>query len=304
MQDISILDPKLLVIGEQVAAFENFIDLLCMNSNGDLVIVELKRAKTPREVTAQAIEYASWAKDLEAEDIENIAAKHLKGITLRAAFSAKFKNQKFPEVINERHAMRIVASEVDESTERIIRYLSENSIDINAVQFQFFKADNRQLLVRTFTVDPEQAEINVSRRPGKRTAATREALAKDASDAGVGNLYERFRQTLGQYNFKDYPMKDSLSFYGNWEGKQKSFWRIMPSESSAEKGLRYFVYSKRLSDFLHMSEDNLLAYLPANPEPLEPWTGEKGYAGYIRSEEEINKIGELLKDRMKMAPSA
>ncbi len=43
-RDISILDPALLVIGQQVGtAFGKFIDLLCMDSDGGLVIVELKR---------------------------------------------------------------------------------------------------------------------------------------------------------------------------------------------------------------------------------------------------------------------
>jgi RecB family endonuclease NucS len=36
------------------------IDLLCINGDGDIVIVELKRDKTPREITAQALDYASW----------------------------------------------------------------------------------------------------------------------------------------------------------------------------------------------------------------------------------------------------
>ncbi len=56
-KDISILAPDLLVIGEQVqTGYGGVIDLLCMDSKGDLVIVELKRAKTPREVTAQVLD--------------------------------------------------------------------------------------------------------------------------------------------------------------------------------------------------------------------------------------------------------
>jgi RecB family endonuclease NucS len=52
--DISLISDKLLVIGRQVAtSFGGFIDLLCINDIGDLVIVELKRDKTPREITAQ-----------------------------------------------------------------------------------------------------------------------------------------------------------------------------------------------------------------------------------------------------------
>src|SRR5262245_50377565 len=63
--DISILDEALLVIGRQVETdFGGLIDLLCVDGNGDLVIVELKRDKTPREITAQALDYASWVVNL------------------------------------------------------------------------------------------------------------------------------------------------------------------------------------------------------------------------------------------------
>jgi RecB family endonuclease NucS len=55
-RDISILDPDLLVIGKQVRTDSGgAIDLLCLDSAGNTVVVELKRGLTPREVTAQAL---------------------------------------------------------------------------------------------------------------------------------------------------------------------------------------------------------------------------------------------------------
>jgi hypothetical protein len=63
-RDISILSDELLVIGRQVeTAFGGLIDLLCIDRTGDLVIVELKRDKTPREITAPTLDYASWVAD-------------------------------------------------------------------------------------------------------------------------------------------------------------------------------------------------------------------------------------------------
>ena len=64
-KDISILDKNLLVIGREVETdYKGFIDLLCIDALGDLVIVELKRDKTPREITAQALDYGSGVVDL------------------------------------------------------------------------------------------------------------------------------------------------------------------------------------------------------------------------------------------------
>ena len=55
-----MLDPDLLVIGRQVpTGFGGTVDLLCLDPTGALVVVELKKGKTPREVTAQALDYAS-----------------------------------------------------------------------------------------------------------------------------------------------------------------------------------------------------------------------------------------------------
>ncbi len=67
-----------MIIGCQVTTFSGGkIDLLCINDTGDLVIVELKRNKTPREVTAQALEYASWVTDFPSDRVRGIADRYL-----------------------------------------------------------------------------------------------------------------------------------------------------------------------------------------------------------------------------------
>ncbi|MCW5977603.1 MAG: DUF91 domain-containing protein [Bryobacteraceae bacterium] len=198
-RDISLLSSDLLVIGEQVATSSGaFIDLLCIDSAGSLVIVELKRDKTPREVTAQALDYASWVKDLGTEEIDAIAARRLKGTTLKAAFQAKF-GADLPEVINEHHAMRIVASEIDDSTGRIIRYLAETyGVDINALRFQFFQApDGREFLVRTFTVAPEVVEQTAGSGRGKRVRHTTQQEFLAALDQNGRAVFERIFERAG-----------------------------------------------------------------------------------------------------------
>jgi RecB family endonuclease NucS len=78
VRDISILSDDLLVIGRQVeTAFGGYIDLLCIDRAGDLVIVELKRDKTPREITAQTLDYASWVTDLSRDGISAISLRYL-----------------------------------------------------------------------------------------------------------------------------------------------------------------------------------------------------------------------------------
>jgi hypothetical protein len=190
--DISLLSPDLLKIGEQVVtASGGRIDLLCVDRSGNLVIVELKRDRTPREVTAQALDYASWVKELDAETIDAIAVEHL-GEGLGTAFQSKFGIE-LPEVINAHHAMRVVASEIDDSTERIIHYLAESyAVDINAVRFQFFQAqDGREFLIRTFTVAPQVVEKSVE---GGRTKRTRRTTREEF----VGALDQNGKAVFGK----------------------------------------------------------------------------------------------------------
>ncbi len=54
-----------------------FIDLLCLDHAGDIVVVELKRNKTTREITAQILHYGAWVKGLSNERITSIAETYL-----------------------------------------------------------------------------------------------------------------------------------------------------------------------------------------------------------------------------------
>jgi hypothetical protein len=139
-RDIGILSPNLMVIGRQVQTDHGgFIDLLCIDESGNLTIVEMKRDKTPREITAQALDYASWVAELSHEDVTRIAEGYLaaSGTSFAAAFQARF-NSDIPEILNENHSMVVLGSRIDDSSERIVRYLSEKfDVPINAASFRF-----------------------------------------------------------------------------------------------------------------------------------------------------------------------
>jgi len=176
--DIALIDDDLLVIGEQVKTlYGKEIDLLCIDREGCVVIIELKRDKTPREVVAQVLDYASWIKDLTYDDIEEIANKYAQRKSINETFDIRFKEffeDDLPETINDKHKMLIVASELDEETERIIKYLSETyGVDINFIQFQFFKAreGGKEYMARVFLIDPVDLEQKVGiKAPSKRSS--------------------------------------------------------------------------------------------------------------------------------------
>ncbi len=170
VKNSNILDPNWLIIGEQVyTEAKKYIDLLCMEPDGDLVVVELKRDMTPREVTAQAIDYAASVSKYTYKDILDIYKKYSEKYptapkTLEEAYQKKFNN-KFTlddDTINQEVKMVIVASQMDASTERIINYLRDKyNVLINILFFNVYECEGKQIVGRTwFGEDVEERVLD------------------------------------------------------------------------------------------------------------------------------------------------
>ncbi len=164
-RDLDVVDPNLLLIGRQVStAFGTLIDLLALDADGNLVVIELKRAKTPREVIAQLLDYGSWVRTLEDDDIARIFADHQRRyspgreeLSLDDAFKARFNVPDLPEELNESHRLVLVAGELDAASERIVTYLNEeHGVAINAVFFRFFRDGDAEYLSRAWLLDPSE----------------------------------------------------------------------------------------------------------------------------------------------------
>lgn len=159
-KDISVLDDGLLIVGRQVlTGYGKYIDLLALDAEGDLVVIELKRNKTPREVVAQLLDYASWVHRLGYESIEAVFAANGEQSDIQAAFQSCF-GRPLPEKLNTDHRLIVVSAGLDPESERIIEYLSENfGVPINAVFFKYFRIGSSEYLTRTWLIDPAEAEI-------------------------------------------------------------------------------------------------------------------------------------------------
>jgi RecB family endonuclease NucS len=104
--DISLLMLDLLVIGKEVSTINRGrIDLLAIDRRGDLLIIELKRDRTPRDIIAQVLDYASWVRDIDYDRVNEITHDYL-GKELPDAFREYF-DEPLPETINSAHSMVI-----------------------------------------------------------------------------------------------------------------------------------------------------------------------------------------------------
>lgn len=160
LEDMIIAAPPLLsedwmLIGKQESTGQGGrIDLLALAPDASLVLIELKRERTPREVVAQALDYASWVERLEANDIESIYKRFSPAGDLTVDFQTRFGVPLEADALNQSHQIVIVAAELDASSERIVAYLSDRDIAINVLCFQVFQLGEQQLISRAWLLDP------------------------------------------------------------------------------------------------------------------------------------------------------
>ena len=160
----ALLGLDAMIIGRQVPTDHGkYIDLLAMDANGTLIIIELKKDRTPREIVAQVLDYASWVRTLTTPQVHDRAEDFL-GKRLATAFRERF-DASIPESLNSNHSMLIVASELDPASRRIVEYLSEeHSVAINTAFFNVFEAEDQQWLTTDMLLDQEEVEERSERK--------------------------------------------------------------------------------------------------------------------------------------------
>jgi hypothetical protein len=295
-RDISILDPALLVIGREVETdFGGFIDILCIDADGNLVIVELKRDRTPREVTAQALDYASWVTDLSNDRVTAIANDHLGG-DFESAFSHKFDSE-LPETVNGDHRVLVVGSAVDSSTERIMRYLSdEHGVNINFATFHYFQPrDGSELLARVFVLEPSEVERKTKGK--RRPYPSYKELRELAVGNGVAEVYDHAVKAFGAILQKK-RRRGAIAFQGSFDRGNRVIISFRPGDSNSEDGLCFQLYKERFAELAKLPSAQIESLMP---EQREDWAyvgsedpHYRGFEGFIARREEIDRLAGAL----------
>ena len=298
--DISVLDPSLLVIGRQVrTSFGGAIDLLCMDGDGNLVVVELKRGQTPRDVTSQALEYSSWIKDLDYDEIASIAAAY-PGIagTLEAAFREKF-GAELPDELNQAHRSVIVAESVDASTDRIVRYLVEMEVPINVATVQHFEdANGKELLAQVYLIEPEEIQPKARRTSARSGYRTVNGLQDLADEKGIGKTYRRLRDGVkGIFFAQGY--KETVAYVRRLDnGGVRTLMLVDAVPGDDAGGIKFVAHATRFERYMDVPMHDLRSWLPDNTVECDVrrWSGSspeeresvEGLEGLFRSTEEVD----------------
>ncbi len=162
--DPGLLGLDAIIIGRQVPTAQGkYIDLLALDRTGGLIVIELKKDRTPRDIVAQVLDYGSWVRTLVTPQIYELAERYCQK-RLTTVFQDYF-GERIPERLNGSHSMLIVASELDPASRRIVEYLSEeHGVSINTAFFNVFEADGQEWLTTDFLLDQSEVEERSERK--------------------------------------------------------------------------------------------------------------------------------------------
>lgn len=157
-KDPSILeyDSELLIIQKEFDGFEDTnrrLDLLALDSNGNLVIIENKRDDTGTDVTWQAINYASFCSTLTKQEIVSIYRDYLLRYE-NTSYSEEEAEQFIDDFLDSKNityptdSQRIilVAHNFRKEVLSAVQWLNNNGLDITCIRFTPYKFNDNLLL--------------------------------------------------------------------------------------------------------------------------------------------------------------
>ncbi len=142
--NIAALDPDLMVIAEEYGEWEESsrrIDLLCIDKQGQLVVVELKRTDDGGHMELQAIRYAAMVSSMSFDQLVSAHAGYLKeedGRAIAEDAILRFLGWEPPEQKSLSDDVRIILVSADFSIEvtTAVLWLNDRDLDITCFRMK------------------------------------------------------------------------------------------------------------------------------------------------------------------------
>jgi Endonuclease NucS len=172
-----ILGEDLMVIGKEVILPSGKrLDLLCIDKQGSLVIVELKRDDSGNSVEWQAIKYASYCSKLLSEEIFRQYASYLnKSESEAAKFIEEFIEADIDE-LNREQRIVLVSRQFNSEVISAVLWLREYGLDIQCTRLApYLDLDNELFIKPEIIIPLSEAKDYIERKEFKQRAATKAA---------------------------------------------------------------------------------------------------------------------------------
>lgn len=152
-------EPILIIARQPPTPGSGTPDLIGLDADGNTVIIELKRGRTPRDVVAQALEYAAWLHGLDQDTVIALADEYLGRQTAPRHVAAAWREAFAPEMddaqadptsapdlpagvrLNEHQRIILVLEGGDERTATVARYLRRLGVDIALVEYRLYRIE-------------------------------------------------------------------------------------------------------------------------------------------------------------------
>ena len=160
-----LIQNSILWIGRQTSTRDEegtiYSDLLGVDSDGNLIIAELKKGRTPRDIIAQLLDYAAWADGLSDPQIREIAENYFE---THSVFQEKTFDDAFRELfdmpetdelppLNRNLRLFIVAEEIPSRMARVCRFLrTSHGMDISCIDVSILETKSGEVVVSTETM--------------------------------------------------------------------------------------------------------------------------------------------------------
>lgn len=195
VENPSLLGDGLTLVGRQTPTEGGPLDLLGVDEDGKLTVFELKRGTLNRDAVAQILDYASGLDDMELEDL---VARIEKGLGRHGIDEIEGFQEWYGEQFGELELLKplrlfLVGLGVDATTERMVRFLAENSLmDISLLTFHGFDQGGKTLLAKQVEVKPE--DVRLIRRNRRKSKAEKEEILKAKLDRSeVASLFNEVK---------------------------------------------------------------------------------------------------------------
>ena len=194
-----LLIPGLTLVGRQTQTEGGPLDLLGVDSDGRLVVFELKRGTLNRDAVAQVIDYASYLDSMSGNALfEHISTQSsVHGIERIDDFEEWYLNQ-FEDVTSLKPVrMFLIGLGADDATERMVSFLAQNSsMDISLLTFYGFAYRGKTLLVKQVEVESALEIEPRSTRRRRSRAELRADFDQKVETFGVRQLVAAVRSVF------------------------------------------------------------------------------------------------------------
>ncbi len=159
----AILGEELLVLTTEYNRFDKTnerLDILALDTDGNLVVIELKRDDSGKNVDLQAIKYAAYCSTLRLSDVCQLyqayckkQGKVLNDEQVREKISEFIENEEFEE-INERPRVILVAKQFRVEVTASVIWLRKFGIDVTCVKLSPYEIGNGEIAFESNIVIP------------------------------------------------------------------------------------------------------------------------------------------------------